>query len=93
MFFKNDSGENVIQFGCGDILVCPGVLDYPHESIVSLSLVPSNPKPIGHECSFGECVLDTSIGVHTRLVFTNILSIDVLIDALREVKKIMVEDR
>ena len=90
MFFKTEEGINVIQFGTGDIGITAGLLDLPEETIGSVALTPKDPNEIGAEFNTGdECKLDTMIGCHTRLVFTDKRSIDVLIDRLEKCKVLM----
>ena len=90
MFFKTEEGINVIQFGTGDIGITTGLLDLPEETIGSVALTPKDPNEIGAEFNTGdECKLDTMIGCHTRLVFTDKRSIDVLIDRLEKCKVLM----
>ena len=90
MFFKTDEKINVIQFGTGDIGITAGLLDLPEETIGSVALTPKDPNEIGSEFNTGdECKLDTMIGCHTRLVFTDKRSIDVLIDRLEKCKVLM----
>jgi hypothetical protein len=90
MFFKTDEKINVIQFGTGDIGITAGLLDLPEETIGSVALTPKDPNEIGSEFNTGdECKLDTMIGCHTRLVFTDSRSIDVLIDRLEKCKVLM----
>ena len=90
MFFKTDEKINVIQFGTGDIGITAGLLDLPEETIGSVALTPKGQNEIGSEFNSGdECKLDTMIGCHTRLVFTDKRSIDVLIDRLEKCKVLM----
>ena len=90
MFFKTEEGINVIQFGTGDIGITTGLLDLPEETIGSVALTPKDPNEIGAEFNTGdECKLDTMIRCHTRLVFTDKRSIDVLISELTRCKVLM----
>lgn len=92
MFFTTDEGVNVVQFGEGDILVCAGMLrpeDVDNEHIGSVSLVPRKPHPINSRDLSAGGKPDTDLGVHTRLIFTDIRSIDVLVDELLIAKDIM----
>ena len=93
MFFTTDDKVNVVQFGSGDIEVSGSLLDEPTETIGCLALIPRTPGEIGKSVpKREECVLDTMIGVHTRLTFTDIRSIDVIIDQLKIVKQCMEKD-
>ena len=93
MFFQDDDMINVIQFGTGDIGVTAGVLDEPDQTIGCVSLIPKEAAEIGSTYEHSdECVLDSMIGCHTRLVFTDARSIDVLIKYLKRCKKIMLKE-
>lgn len=98
MPFHESEGVNIIEFGQGDIVVAPGWIDEPEENKGCISLVPQKPRPIGTTKKAwpgfdeGECPLDTMVGVHTRMVFTKVESIDVVIDALNQVKKNMLTE-
>lgn len=95
MFYKDDTGINVIQFGTGDIECTAGLLDLPDETIGSVGFIPQTNQPIGGPAERsknddGECKLETM--AHTRLVFTKVESIDVLIEQLQKIKTIMIGD-
>lgn len=97
MFYVDEDGVNVIEFGTGDVLVACGILDDPTISVGSVSLIPQEARELGAEhCLIdengGECPLDTDVGVHTRLLFTATESIDVLIEHLIGAKKAMQEE-
>ena len=95
MFYKDQTGTNIIQFGTGDIEVTAGLLDIPDETIGSVGLIPQTEKPIGGPAERagnddGECKLETM--AHTRLIFTKVESIDVLVEKLKKIKDIMIND-
>jgi hypothetical protein len=87
MFFTTDDGVNVIQFGTGDIRIAPGIL--VDEAAGSISLIPDERHPINSRDENLETRYDIELGVHTRLVFTDVRSIDVLIDMLYETRDLM----
>lgn len=95
MFFT-EKEVNIIQFGSGDIEVGGSVLKgYPH--IGAVSLMPLNPpvtpnSDIDRSKESAAGMVDTDIGVHTRLVFTDTRSIDALINQLEKAKNKM-QDR
>jgi len=91
MFFTTEEGVNVIQFGTGDIDVAAGLIDEVDMTIGSLSLSPRSPSKIG-TISKRECALDIMFGVHTRMIFTKVESIDIVIKYLQEVRRYMVTD-
>lgn len=93
MIFTDEDGVNVIQFGTGDIGVTSGMIDDPSETIGCVSLTQKDEAPIGEDWVHSdECVLDTSIGVHTRLVFPVVESIVVLISQLEKCKNAMLNE-
>jgi hypothetical protein len=91
MFFKDEKGTNVIQFGTGDIDVSPGLLDYPKETVGVLALEERDPSPIGtpKEVTCDTCMKEEE---HTRLVFTRVESVREVIKHLRKVEELMVDD-
>ena len=95
MFFTDDDGTNVIQFGNGDIEVAHGVLADPTETFGSVAFIPCPPGEIGRHNPNNvteECSLDVDRGVHTRLVFTDIKSIEGVINQLEKCKEAMLRD-
>lgn len=94
MIFEDEDGVNVIQFGTGDIEVAAGMVDDPEETIGTVSFAQQRPGEIGgisqRSKKNDECVLDTF--AHTRLVFTDTRSIDVVIDHFRKCKRFMEEE-
>lgn len=98
MFFTTDDDVNVVQFGTGDIAISGSLLDDVDGTYGAVSLIPQEKAPIGKERDFraehdGECVLDTDLDVHTRLVFTKTASIDVLIKHLLKAKAAMIKEQ
>lgn len=91
MFFKDENGTNVIQFGTGDIDVSPALLDDPHETVGALTLENRTPSPIGtpKEVTCDTCMVE---GEHTRLVFTRVESVREVIKHLQKVEELMVQD-
>ena len=98
MFFEDESDVMVAQFGTGDIHIMPSVLDEEGDIIGSVSLIDNCGKcnPIGKaidEDRWDEikknCKDDTDLNTVIRLVFTKPASVDVLIDALNDVKSFM----
>lgn len=95
MFFTTNNGVNVIQFGSGDIEVGPATIK-GNSKIGTVSLIPTKkPMKIGEEIDRSKerkaGMTDADIGVHTRLVFTDSRSIDVLVEALLKAKQFMQE--
>ena len=98
MFFEDESNVMVAQFGTGDINIMPSVLDGDGEVIGTISLIDNCGKcfPIGKAIDDDRwdeitknCKDDTDLNTVVRLVFTKTASIDVLIDALNDVKGFM----
>lgn len=80
-------GVNVIEFGRGDIAISAGILrDSPHIGTISFCQV-SRTNVIGTRDIFQKQT-DLERGVHTRLVFTDMASIDVLIEQLQKAKRL-----
>ena len=92
MFFKDDENVQVVQFGTGDVLIVPGLLDLPNETVGAISFCPQEEREIGEEVRFDECKIDTMLGVKLRFVFTSKESISVLIDQLGKVIDLMTND-
>jgi len=92
MFFTTKDKINVIQFGNGDIDVAAGLLDELDKTIGCLSLSPREASKIGTITKRKECMLDTMCNVHTRLIFTDTESIDVVIEYLHQAKECIRND-
>lgn len=92
MFYKSDSGVNIIEFGTGDIEVCGTILKERNE-VGCLYLIPQDPVPVGDWIDRSEenaaGLTDEDLGVHTRLIFTDPKSIDVVVEQLLEAKRLM----
>lgn len=91
MSFRKDGPVQEICFGTGDILIHGGLLDDPNKTIGCVSIMPGGFGVVGEKYNHG-CVLDTDLDVHTRLIFTDIRSIDVVIEHLEQTKRLMRED-
>ena len=99
MFYVSKTGVNVIQFGMGDIEVGGNKLSGLKKGdkiIGCVSLHPLNPpiKPntnIDRSKEHAQGLTDEDLGVHTRLVFTDIRSIDALIHELYNARSCMEE--
>jgi len=92
MFFKNEKGTNVIQFGTGDINVSPALLDLPEETVGALTFEELEPSKIGTagiERTCDNCMVGDD---HTRLVFTRVESVREVIKYLQKVEELMVFD-
>lgn len=93
MFFYDEEGVHFAQFGNGDIVIAPGLLDVTDEDIGSVALIEQEPHEIGlpYDKIPEECVLDNMLPdpCRIRLTFTNTKSIDVLIEQLQECKRFM----
>jgi hypothetical protein len=89
MFFIDDDGVNVVQFGTGDISISPGLIKDSNNG--SVSLIPQKPQPINARDDYLGNRIDTDLGVHTRLVFTDSRSIDVLVNMLEASRELMDE--
>jgi hypothetical protein len=84
------NGTNIIQFGTGDINVSSGKL-IVDEDVPFVSFTQGSNGEIGRdtldEKDMGEDGRISDNGSHTRLIFTNEASIDVLINHLNACKK------
>lgn len=92
MFFKDEKGTNVVQFGTGDINVSPALLDYPKETVGALTFEERDPSEIGTpgiERTCDNCMVGDD---HTRLVFTKVESVREVIKHLQKVEELMVAD-
>lgn len=94
MFFT-EKGVNIIQFGSGDIEVNGCVLK-GEPQIGAVSLIPLDPpvepnSDIDRSKERAARMVDTDLGVHTRLVFTDTRSIDALINQLQIAQNEMVK--
>ncbi|OMF00268.1 hypothetical protein BK124_11455 [Paenibacillus amylolyticus] len=83
-------GQTQIEFGTGDINVSPGLLqlDYPCGVVV---FQPKEVGPIG-ERRKNEVVVAPPALTPVRMTFDKVESIDVVIRALREAKRMMQEE-
>ncbi len=89
MIYKNDDGVNIIQFGTGDIEVCNGrVNDYDGEySYPCLLLTEKEPGEIGnYTMNTNNEPAKESLYPDISFVFTDIRSVDVIIDQLKDIK-------
>ena len=92
MIYKNDYGTNIIQFGTGDIEVtdgrvapddgycmfpCCAFIEHSYENEIGATADPGNETGPAKQRS----------EAHTVLVFTDIRSIDVVIDNLNRTKR------
>ena len=99
MFFEDDSDIKVAQFGTGDILMLPGYLtDDPTVGTLSFADTCGKQFPIGKTMPDEEWAnfmisnnikTDQDMNTLIRFVFTNVVSIDSLMDALNDVKEYM----
>ena len=92
MKIESDDGITVIEMGTGDTLVTYGILDETDETTGCISFCENGTGNIGEEWETDECKLDTMIGVHTRITFSDTRSIDVVIEMLERAKKAMVKE-
>ncbi|CAM4274286.1 hypothetical protein [Paenibacillus xylanexedens] len=83
-------GQTQIEFGTGDINVSPGLiqLDYPCGVVV---FQPKEPGAIG-ERKKNERVVALPAETPVRMTFDKVESIDVVIRALQEAKRMMQEE-
>lgn len=92
MIYKNDAGQNIIQFGTGDIEVGNGrVLSDDGTEMMPACMFAQlkNPQKIGSLIT-PEKINDPAINrddANTFLVFTDIRSFDVVISHLKEAKE------
>jgi hypothetical protein len=94
MIFKGDYGENILQFGDGDIFIAASQPEGMRPSdIVAISFIPGDPRPIGSPAPEMIGKRDTDLHCHTRLIFHKPESIDVLIETLLKIKDAMLSDR
>ena len=96
MIEKDENGINVIVFGSGDIEIGAGHLDSTGDNWVFVSFGQSVKGKIGRQIrDYSEYGCQPELMEfkhHTRLVFTNLKSIDVVMAKLIEAKKRMVND-
>ena len=93
MFFTTEKGVNVIQFGTGDIEI-GGTHLVNDDKIGAVYLtplkVPLEPNTvIDRTKEHTAKMTDGDLGVHTRLIFTDVRSIDALIHELNKAKEFM----
>ncbi|MGC5773644.1 hypothetical protein [Paenibacillus pabuli] len=83
-------GQTQIEFGTGDINVSPGLLqlDYPCGVVV---FQPKEPGPIG-ERNKNKTIVAPPAETPIRMTFDKVESIDVVIRALQEAKRMMEEE-
>ncbi|MDK8188806.1 hypothetical protein QP794_01750 [Paenibacillus sp. UMB7766-LJ446] len=83
-------GQTQIEFGTGDINVSPGLLqlDYPCGVVV---FQPKDPGPIG-ERKKNTTIVALPAETPVRMTFDKVESIDVVIRALQETKRMMEEE-
>ena len=94
MIAKNEDGTNVLEFGTGDIEVANGFTDDPEDQNPCVVFIPQKPGEIGargqsYEKYGDECHVRND--AHTMFVFTDIRSIDVVIDHLNQARESMVK--
>jgi len=93
MFYRLRDVSNVVQFGTGDIGVSPGIFDDPKNTIGTILLSPCEPGPIGRDIKAEvKCAFSHTVNDKTMLIFTDPMSIHVLVDALKECERLMIED-
>lgn len=73
----------IVEFGHGDIRVCSGMQE--ENGVLAFKDLETTPRPIGEKISRSRIVDITDFPVVLR--FTNIMSIDVLIEALETIKE------
>ena len=90
-----DGEITVIEFGTGDIDITAGFIDDPDVSAGVVSFSQGEPGEIGsrHNAkgNYGCDDISGYVNEHTRFVFYNTQSIDVVIDLLLKAKKHMLE--
>ena len=95
MIEKND-GVNVLVFGSGDIEVTSGQADDPNVNYGNVCFGQGRKGEIGRDMEiYGEYGCNpqaVEIPHHTRFIFTDTRSIDVVISHLEKAKKLMAED-
>ena len=94
MISKNEDGTNVLQFGTGDIEVANGFTDDPEDPNPCVVFIPQKPGVIGaigqsYEKYGDECHVRSD--AHTMFVFTDIRSIDVVLDHLNQARESMIK--
>jgi hypothetical protein len=92
MFYKNDAGKNVIQFGTGSVEVGNGrvLSNDKKEMYPCVVFIPQNPPgEIGKFCHPDKLddPAENRDDAHTTLVFTDIRSFDVVINHLQDAKE------
>ena len=95
MIYRNEDGTNVLQFGTGDIEVGNGFMDDVDVFNPCVIFVEQEERPIGEigqvsEKLDGECTLRSD--AHTMFIFTDVRSIDVVIDHLQQAKEGMLKE-
>jgi len=91
MFYVNEDGTNIIEFGDGDINVIDGLADDPENTIGMLILEEGAKRPIGDSWTY-TCDNCMNVKPHTSLVFKNVESLDVVLKVLQQVKDLMIKD-
>lgn len=91
-----DGDVNVIEFGTGDIEVTSGFMDDPEINAGVVCFGQSVPCEIGRDIEihgdYGCNPKSVDPKEHTRLIFNNTKSIDIVIEHLLKAKKIMLEE-
>ncbi len=91
-----DGDVNVIEFGTGDIEVTSGFADDPEINAGVVCFGQSIPGEIGRDMEihgdYGCNPKSVNPQEHTRLIFNNTKSIDIVIEHLLKAKKIMLEE-
>ncbi len=93
--FIEVEGIKTVEFGTGEIGVASGFIDDTETNYGTLSFSPQEQTEIGfqnqrHEN--GECYIETSeTEAQLLFIFKRVESVDVIINKLNEVKKIMTE--
>ncbi len=93
MIYK-DGKITVIEFGTGDIDITAGFIDDPDVAVGVVSFGQGVPGEIGSRNSaIGDSGCDNfcDVNEHTRLVFYNTQSIDIVVELLLKAKKHMLE--
>ena len=95
MFYTTDEGTNIIELGSGDTEICGShLVDNPEIgslSFISL-IVPISPgTQIDREEEKKAGWTDEDLGVHTRIIFTDIRSIDAFIEQASIARDFMIK--
>lgn len=94
MFFDTENNTRVAQFGTGDIWIAAGFIKDGENIVGTLSLGEGDKGEIGRTVpEWDSCTLDEDFThIPVRLVFTDIRSLDMLLEELGNARKYMTRE-